>query len=241
VSSRSRQPISTSLNGQTSALSKAGYKVGHVDANPYYGADDASLSIDELVRWAEERSTLPDEASSGYLKAQRERFTNISYHGSVPPQSRQYSLSLCPTIIPSIGPLIDTLIQSGVSRYGGFKLLEQLALYESPGVAKPVPGSKEDVFKNKQLSLLHKRRLMRFLMFAGGDFEDKPELQENEETPFPAFLKNKFSLDDEAVKAITFALAFCVSDSGTPGHVTVTALPNGAECRRDASCSAAYP
>lgn len=132
----------------------------------------------------------------------------------MPAHSRQFGLSLCPTIIPSIGPLIDSLVASGVSRYGGFKLLEQVALYESPGVVKPVPGSKEDIFKDTSLSLLHKRRLMRFLMFAGGEFEDKPELQGNEDTPFPDFLKNKFSLDDAAIQAIAYALSFCVSASG---------------------------
>lgn len=192
------------------ALSKAGFKVGHVDANPYYGGDDASLSLDELVSWANDRSAAT-EPSSAYLDTQRKRFTDISYTGAVPSQSRQYAVSLCPTIVPSVGPLIESLIASGVSRYGGFKLLEQVALYEGEGVAKPVPGNKEDVFKNKQLSLLQKRRLMRFLMFAGGDFEDKPELQTLEQTPFPAYLKDKFSLDEDAVKAITYALSFCVS------------------------------
>ncbi|KIP10590.1 hypothetical protein PHLGIDRAFT_22209 [Phlebiopsis gigantea 11061_1 CR5-6] len=194
------------------ALSKAGYKVGHLDANPYYGADDASLSVDELVQWADER-TKCDAEFSPYISRQRERFTDISYSGTVPAQSRQYALSLCPTIVPSVGPLIDSLIASGVSRYGGFKLLERVALYESPGVAKPVPGNKEDIFKDKQLSLLHKRRLMRFLMFAGGEFEDKPELQGHEQTPFPTFLKEKFSLDDTAVRAIAYAIAFCASTS----------------------------
>lgn len=79
---------------------------------------------------------------------------------------------------------------------------------------KPVPGSKEDVFKNKQLSLLHKRRLMRFLMFAGGEFEGKPELQGHDETPFAEFLRDKFSLDEEAIQVIVYALAFCISASG---------------------------
>lgn len=213
MSSVSRQHTATPLNGQLSALSKAGYKVGHLDANPYYGADDASLSVDELVQWADER-TKCDAEFSPYISRQRERFTDISYSGTVPAQSRQYALSLCPTIVPSVGPLIDSLIASGVSRYGGFKLLERVALYESPGVAKPVPGNKEDIFKDKQLSLLHKRRLMRFLMFAGGEFEDKPELQGHEQTPFPTFLKEKFSLDDTAVRAIAYAIAFCVSTSG---------------------------
>lgn len=195
-----------------SALSKAGFKVGHIDINPYYGGDDASLSVEELVNWAQER-TNSDEATP-HLLNQRTRFTGITYSGQIPAQSRQYCISLQPTIIPSIGPLIDALVASGVSRYGGFKLLERVALYEGPGTVKPVPGSKEDVFKNKQLSLLHKRRLMRFLMFAGGEFEGKPELQGNETMAFTTFLRDKFSLDDEAVQVIVYALAFCVTETG---------------------------
>lgn len=34
-----------------------------------------------------------------------------------------------------------------------------------------VPGSKEAVFKEKRFGLLEKRRLMKFLLFAAGDFE----------------------------------------------------------------------
>ncbi|KAI0765549.1 GDP dissociation inhibitor-domain-containing protein, partial [Irpex lacteus] len=177
------------------ALSKAGYKVAHIDANPYYGGDDASLSLDELVSWADERRGNTDDGSP-YLTSQRKWFTGVSYSGSLPPQS--------PTIIPAIGPLIDSLIAS---------LLERVAIYDSPGLVKPVPGSKEDVFKNKKLSLLHKRRLMRFLMFAGGEFEDKPELQGNEVIPFAEFLETKFSLDPEAVQVIVYALAFCINSA----------------------------
>ena len=93
-------------------------------------------------------------------------------------------------------------------------LFRSVAIYDSPGVVKPVPGSKEDVFKNKKLTLLHKRRLMRFLMFAGGDFESKPELQGNEESPFAQFLETKFSLDVESIQVIVYALAFCISSTG---------------------------
>lgn len=205
-----------------SALSKAGYKVAHLDTNTYYGADDASLSVDELVQWAKLRTGPPDASEpSTYAKSQSHRYTDISYHGLLPPQSRQYAISLRPTVIPSTGPLIDSLIASGVSRYGGFKLLEQVALYDGPGKVRPVPGSKEDIFRDKSLSLLHKRRLMRFLMFAGGEFEEKPELSGYEDRPFPIFLKEKFSLEAQAIQAIAYALAFCVSETGTsPTHIS---------------------
>lgn len=200
-----------------SALSKAGFSVAHVDVNSYYGGDDTSLTLDELVEWADARTHADDAAApDAYLSAQRARYTSISRSSSVlPQQSRQYSVSLAPTIIPSVGPLINSLVSSGVSRYGGFKLLEKVAIYDGPGSVKPVPGSKEDVFKNKDLSLLEKRRLMRFLMFAAGDFADKPELEGKEETPFIQFLRETFSLDQRTTNALAYALAFCVSASGT--------------------------
>ncbi|KAF7790767.1 hypothetical protein EIP86_001724 [Pleurotus ostreatoroseus] len=202
------------------ALSKAGYSVAHIDINPYYGGDDASLTADELINWADERTSSGDHENSSYLTFQRKQFTSVSRSGTLPPQSRQFSISLAPTLIPSTGPLIDALIASGVSRYGGFKLLERVALFDSSGHVQPVPASKEDVFKNKQLSLVDKRRLMRLLMFAGGDFEGKPELTGNEDMPFVAFLHDKFSLKDDAAQAITYALAFC----SRPSDPTLPAL-----------------
>ncbi|OSX60621.1 hypothetical protein POSPLADRAFT_1147731 [Postia placenta MAD-698-R-SB12] len=197
------------------ALSKAGFSVAHVDVNPYYGGDDTSLTLDELVEWADTRTHADDAAApDAYLSAQRARYTSISCSTSaLPQQSRQYSVSLAPTIIPSVGPLINSLVSSGVSRYGGFKLLEKVAIYDGPGSVKPVPGSKEDVFKNKDLSLLEKRRLMRFLMFAAGDFADKPELEGKEQMPFVQFLRETFSLDQRTTNALAYALAFCVSAS----------------------------
>ena len=93
--------------------------------------------------------------------------------------------------------MIQTLIDSGVSKYVGFRLLDGVSVWqddssstagraseepEGPrvsgvargkgkGKAVRVPGSKEEVFKDKSVSLVDKRRLMRFLMFVGGDFE----------------------------------------------------------------------
>lgn len=176
-----------------SALAKAGFKVAHVDANDYYGGEDASLTLDEIVQWAERRSVPCPSAIE---------------------QARQYSISLAPSIIPASGSLISALIASGVSRYGGFKLLERVALYHSPGLVERVPSTKEDIFKNKQISLVEKRRLMRFFTFAAGDFEDKPELEGQKRAPLSDFLKTAFSLDSKIAETIMFALAFCTSPSG---------------------------
>ncbi|KDQ14153.1 hypothetical protein BOTBODRAFT_188049 [Botryobasidium botryosum FD-172 SS1] len=226
------------------ALSKAGKKVLHLDENEYYGGDSASLALEEVVRWANDRqntaSTSGARDLSRYLRRQRRKFTSVSYAfpryshsldspGSSSPlvlpselqrASRQYSISLSPTLLPSTGPLIDTLIKSGVSRYGGFRLLEGVSVYTGDGVIKRVPSSKEDVFKDKEMSLLDKRKLMKFLMFATGDFESKPEVQGNEDTPLLSFLQNTFSLSSDVSFAIAFAIAHCTS----PQDATLPAL-----------------
>jgi len=106
------------------------------------------------------------------------------------------------------------LVDSGVSRYGGFKLLEQVALYRSPGRVESVPNSKEDVFKNRQISLIDKRRLMRFFTFVSSDFEDKPELRGKDSTPLINFLTLVFMLERTIAETIVFALAFCTSLQG---------------------------
>ncbi|KAG8900348.1 Rab proteins geranylgeranyltransferase component A [Tulasnella sp. 403] len=215
------------------ALAKAGKKVLHLDENEYYGGDFASLSITELMGWASARSNTPPDPTtrpSEYLLRQRQQFSSISYSfptteasgGQTDPalisESRQYSISLTPTIIPATGPIIAALIGSGVSRYGGFCLLGPIGICapaESPNPTdfelKRVPSSKEDVFKDRGMSLIEKRKLMKFLIFAGGDFEASNELRGQEDVPFVDFLQSKFGLSSRISAAIAFAVAHCTT------------------------------
>lgn len=138
-----------------------------------------------------------------------------SYSGTVNtlPFSRQYSICLKPSVIPALGPLITALIASGVSKYTGFKLLDSVCIYSQDGTVKNVPGSKDAIFTS-DISLIEKRRLMRFLTFAGGEFERSKEIQGKEDTSFQEFLKTEFRLGDDTVAVIAYALAHCVSTSG---------------------------
>lgn len=84
--------------------------------------------------------------------------------------------------------MIDTLVASDVSKYVSFRMLDSISIWEdkqslglgenedssssTSGRVKRVPGSKEEVFTDKSVNLMEKRRLMKFLMFAGGEFED---------------------------------------------------------------------
>ena len=193
------------LNLLLRALSKAGYKTAHIDTNSYYGGDEATLSLEELVQWLDEAAESTHSTS---------RIQQISRSAHVPSHSRQYSICLQPSIIPSTGAFIASLVASGVSKYSGFRLLDCVGIHDPTGRVKQVPGSKEDIFKSKEITLVEKRRLMRFLTFAASDFEDKKELDGNHDVPFLEFLQTTFSLNEEMASVIAYALAFCVSPKG---------------------------
>jgi Rab proteins geranylgeranyltransferase component A len=186
-----------------SALAKAGFTVAHLDPNQYYGAEQASLTIDELREWASQHTN----GSTGL-------YSSISSSSNIIPQSRQYAVSLSPAVIRAVGPLISTLVASGVSRYGGYKLLDRIGVYGSSGSVRVVPGSKDAVFKSKDLSLIDKRRLMRFLMFAADDFENRPELEGKQQMPFLEYLRTTFSLPQPVSEAVAYAIAFCGKATG---------------------------
>ena len=179
--------------------------MAHVDPNPYYGADEATLTLDELVQWAEAHSTNPTEDPVHY------RVDYLSPNR--PSHPKQYSISLSPTVIPSVGPFISSLISSGVARYGSYKLLGPMAIYRN-GKFQSVPQNKESIFQDRSIPLIEKRRLMRFLVFASGEFEKSPELQGKEDTPFDHFLRGSFSLSEEISKVIMFSLASCNFSAG---------------------------
>ncbi|KAF9518422.1 hypothetical protein BS47DRAFT_1325426 [Hydnum rufescens UP504] len=198
------------------ALSNAGYKVLHLDLNGYYGSHSASLTLKDLLDWA-------NHAPSIY----KSPYASLTYHfpsssdPSVAPidllsASRNYSLSLSPALIPSTGELVGALVQSGVSRYSGFRLLQGLGLYapdnSSDTPIRLVPATKEDVFKDKDMSLVAKRKLMKFLQFATGKFEESEDVQNQGQTAIRAYLQEVYSLSPTASQAIIYATAHSASD-----------------------------
>ena len=190
-----------------SALAKAGLRVAHIDPNPYYGAAEAVLTLDELVHWAETRSTNPTEDSEPV-------HYRVDYLSpNCPSHQKQYSISLSPSVIPSVGPFVSSLISSGVARYGSYKLLGPVAIYRN-GKFQSVPQNKETIFQDRSIPLIEKRRLMRFLVFASGEFEKSPELQGKEDTSFDHFLRESFSLGEDISQVIMFSLASCNFSGG---------------------------
>ncbi|TPX30139.1 hypothetical protein SmJEL517_g06229 [Synchytrium microbalum] len=103
-------------------------------------------------------------------------------------QHRQWSLELTPKVFLARGDMVELLISSGASRYVEFKALEGVYMCSPNGIDR-VPGSKEDVFADNSVSLIEKRRLMRF-MTSALTFQDHPDETIDYETqPFDQFLE----------------------------------------------------
>lgn len=178
----------------------------HIDSSVDYGGRDASLSLRDLVAFI--------ECPSAQLHISKlSNPVPISEH--LLKRSRDYAISLSPSVLPATGPLITALVQSGVARYSAFKLLDVIGIYRSNGRVETIPASKEDVFKTKALSLIEKRKLMKFLMFASGEFESSDTLRGKEKNAFAEFLKGpEFGLSADLASAVAYALAHCSGESG---------------------------
>lgn len=143
------------------ALAKSGHSVLHVDEQPHYGEDEATLSLNELVHWANTRNTKG--------RGSVDLFFSGTGSAELPEElarsARHYNITVCPTIYPSVGPFITSLVRSGVAKYSAFRLVDTVALYQD-GQLISAATTKEDIFKDKSLSLVEKRRLMKFVMAA---------------------------------------------------------------------------
>ncbi|KAI9209856.1 GDP dissociation inhibitor [Polychytrium aggregatum] len=116
---------------------------------------------------------------------------------------RRFNIELSPKAILSSGPVVELLISSGVGRYLEFKALEEVYIFD--GVLEQMPGAKEDIFSNDKVSLLDKRRLMKFLTMALNYESGLDGLTEIEDTLLADYLESqKFN---EKLKSILYVLA----------------------------------
>ncbi|KAI7886495.1 rab protein geranylgeranyltransferase component A [Lichtheimia hyalospora FSU 10163] len=121
-------------------------------------------------------------------------------------KSRSYNLDLTPKLLSCKSELVEVLIRSGVGRYLEFKGVDEMCLFQN-GKLERVPSSKEDVFNNQAISLIDKRKLMRFLTYAV-EYQEKPEVLEGyADKPYDQFLEDKFKISGQLREAIIYAIA----------------------------------
>lgn len=105
-------------------------------------------------------------------------------------ESRRFNIDLVSKLLYSQGSLIDLLIKSNVSRYAEFKNVTRILAFRE-GKVEQVPCSRADVFNSKELTMVEKRMLMKFLTFCLDYEQHSDEYQDFKQCSFSDYLKTK--------------------------------------------------
>lgn len=103
---------------------------------------------------------------------------------------RKFNIDLSPKIMFSRGSLVELLISSNIARYAEFQCVNRVLTYINNHVEQ-VPCSRADVFSTKNVTVVEKRMLMKFLTFCLKFEEQEDEYKGFEESPFFQFLQSK--------------------------------------------------
>ncbi|NXP37186.1 RAE1 geranylgeranyltransferase, partial [Leiothrix lutea] len=133
-------------------------------AAPGSGAAPSAASGDPAP---EPAKTEPAPSESAAQEPKKISYSQIVREG------RRFNIDLVSKLLYSRGLLIDLLIKSNVSRYAEFKNATRVLAFRE-GKVEQVPCSRADVFNSRQLTMVEKRMLMKFLTFCL-DYEQHPE------------------------------------------------------------------
>lgn len=154
------------------AASRAGKSVLQIDRNGYYGDEWASLSLEMVDEWAA-KQTLAHNTGNNYNSS----FCNVDIVYDREPvhehvmqdlrnKSNRFAIDLSPRLIFSRGAMVDVLVQSNICRYLEFKNCTRI-LSSKQGCDRlkwvQVPSTRDAVFASEDLSLLQKRKFMKFV------------------------------------------------------------------------------
>eukprot|EP00796_Vickermania_ingenoplastis_P002278 gene2278-1420_t len=123
-------------------LSVSGYKVLHVDRNPYYGGESASLDLEQLYK---------------------------KFNKGAPPASmgkpHLYCVDLIPKVLMSAGELVRILRATVVERYAmEFMLIESSYVMKDGKIAK-VPATAQEALSSSLMGFFEKRKASKLLSY----------------------------------------------------------------------------
>uniref|UniRef100_A0A673BNH9 Rab proteins geranylgeranyltransferase component A n=1 Tax=Sphaeramia orbicularis TaxID=375764 RepID=A0A673BNH9_9TELE len=125
-------------------------------------------------------------------------------------EGRRFNIDLVSKLMYSRGSLVDLLIKSNVSRYAEFKNVSRILTYRQ-GKVEQVPCSRADVFASRQLSVIEKRKLMRFLTSCVEETEDQ---QAYNGRPYLEFLSDQ-QLGENLQHFLLYSIAMATEDTPT--------------------------
>uniref|UniRef100_A0A1B6G9H1 Rab GDP dissociation inhibitor n=1 Tax=Cuerna arida TaxID=1464854 RepID=A0A1B6G9H1_9HEMI len=155
-------------------LSVLGKKVLHMDRNPYYGGESASITpLSDLFK---------------------------KFDIDMPPDTfgrdRDWNVDLIPKFLMANGLLVKLLVHTGVTRYLEFKAVEGSYVFKGKKISK-IPVDQREALASDLMGLFEKRRFRNFLVYVEEFREDDPNTWNkfDPETQTAEELFEKFSLD----------------------------------------------
>nr|XP_040038891.1 rab proteins geranylgeranyltransferase component A 1 [Gasterosteus aculeatus aculeatus] len=152
--------------------------------------------------------TKGEELSAAQSQSEATR-KKISYAQLVK-EGRRFNIDLVSKLLYSRGSLVDLLIKSNVSRYAEFKNVTRILTYRH-GNVQQVPCSRADVFASRQLSVVEKRKLMRFLTSC---VEETDEQRAYKARPYLEFLYDQ-RLGENLQHFLFHSIAMATEDTTT--------------------------
>uniref|UniRef100_A0A182R9D5 Rab proteins geranylgeranyltransferase component A n=1 Tax=Anopheles funestus TaxID=62324 RepID=A0A182R9D5_ANOFN len=180
------------------AASRVGKTVLHLDTNDYYGGYWASFNLDTFRKYLQAGistdCTATEAINNNFLRLNslptaiqngRESWYNFGENGDVDgwnrekieQEYRRFNIDLAPKLLYARGAMVDLLISSNICRYTEFRALDRVATVWD-GRIMTVPCSRSDVFTSKDVNVIEKRLLMKFLQSCAS-YEENAEAQED--------------------------------------------------------------
>uniref|UniRef100_A0A6V7QRB3 Rab escort protein 1 n=1 Tax=Ananas comosus var. bracteatus TaxID=296719 RepID=A0A6V7QRB3_ANACO len=158
------------------AAAAAGKSVLHLDPNPFYGSQFASIPLPSFSSLLSPSYSSPSPHSSAASTPsydaidlhRRPIYSEIETSGSPPEPSRSFLVDLAgPRVLYCADAAVDLLLRSGASHHVEFKSVDASLVYWE-GRLSTVPDSRQAIFKDRTLSLAEKSQMMRFLKLVQG-------------------------------------------------------------------------
>lgn len=195
------------------AASRIGKTVLHLDSNEYYGGFWTSFNLENLRKYAEDcrNKSLNEVRTQGvddnflplvgatFIENASEEWFNFAERGSVEGwnqerimgEFRRFNIDLAPKLLYSRGVMVELLISSNICRYAEFRAVDRVATIWN-GRLMTVPCSRSDVFTSRDVNVVEKRLLMKFLQSCA-TYEtetDEHKLEDIEGKTFLEYLKS---------------------------------------------------
>eukprot|EP00128_Syssomonas_multiformis_P018289 Colp12_sorted_trinity150504_noHs@27758 len=185
-------------------FSVGGKKVLHIDRNPYYGGESASITpLEKLFELY--NKPLPT----------KEKLASFG-------RGRDYNVDLIPKFIMANGILVKMLIHTDVTRYLEFRSVEGSYVFKGGKVHK-VPVTEGEAIASGLMGFFEKRRFRNFLMWVTDYDQSKPATHKGLDCSkvTMAEVYKKFDLDRDTSDFTGHAIALYTNDD----YLNEKALP----------------